>query len=120
MGFRLTTRLEFLDAAAKLGQILDLDPSDGRARFALGEIWLLRKRPKLSLELQGHADERGSSEYNLALGKRRVQAAKRFLVDLGVDPGRLGTTSYGEEYPAARGHNESAWAKNRRGVFAAR
>jgi peptidoglycan-associated lipoprotein len=67
--------------------------------------------------IEGHCDERGSEEYNLALGMRRAEAAKRFLVDLGVESSRLTTISFGEERPAASGSSESAWAKNRRDDF---
>ena len=72
------------------------------------------------IEIQGHCDERGSNEYNLALGTRRAESAKRYLVDLGIPGGRVSTVSYGEEQPAVRGHNELAWAKNRRDEFAVR
>jgi peptidoglycan-associated lipoprotein len=64
--------------------------------------------------IEGHCDERGSDEYNLALGERRALAVKRYLAALGVDAERLATISYGEERPAVAGHDESAWAKNRR------
>ncbi len=69
------------------------------------------------VQIEGHCDERGSVEYNLALGQRRAQSAKNYLVQLGVDPSRLPTMSYGEEKPAAEGHDESAWSKNRRNEF---
>lgn len=80
----------------------------------------LSQHGDVSVEIQGNCDERGSDEYNLALGMRRADAAKRYLMDLGVDSGRLGTISFGEENPAIRGHNEAAWAKNRRGDFVTR
>jgi len=67
--------------------------------------------------IEGNCDERGSEEYNLALGMRRAEAAKRYLVDLGIESSRLSTISYGEERPAASGSGESAWAKNRRDDF---
>ena len=70
--------------------------------------------------VEGHCDERGSTEYNLALGKRRADAAYKYLVDLGVESSRMTTISYGEEKPAVEGHNELAWAKNRRDEFQAR
>ena len=63
--------------------------------------------------LQGHADERGTREYNLALGDRRANSVKNYLVALGVSSGRLRTISYGKERPLDPGHNETAWAKNR-------
>ena len=69
------------------------------------------------VQIEGHCDERGSIEYNLALGERRAQSVKNYLVQLGVDPARLSTISYGEEKPAAEGHDESAWGQNRRAEF---
>ena len=66
--------------------------------------------------IEGHADERGTREYNLALGERRANAAKNYLVSLGIAASRLSTVSYGEERPADTASNESAWAKNRRAV----
>jgi peptidoglycan-associated lipoprotein len=79
-------------------------------------VWL-RNNPESSVVIEGHCDERGTTEYNLALGDRRANSAKSFLVDMGIAPSRLKTTSYGEEMPADKGHNESAWAKNRRAHF---
>ncbi len=67
--------------------------------------------------IEGHCDERGTSEYNLALGERRAQAAKNYLSTLGVKGDRVKTISYGEEKPLDSGHNDDAWAKNRRGHF---
>ncbi len=77
----------------------------------------LSEDPDLRVTIEGHCDERGSNEYNLALGNRRANAAKMYLIDLGIDTSRLRTLSYGEERPAVRGHTEVAWEKNRRGVF---
>lgn len=71
----------------------------------------------LKLGLEGHCDDRGTAEYNLALGERRVSAAKRYLNNLGVAASRLTTLSYGEERPVDPGHDEAAWAKNRRVEF---
>jgi len=76
----------------------------------------LKQRSSLSITIEGHCDERGTREYNLALGERRANAVKDYLVALGVPASRITTISYGEERPAALGHNESAWAQNRRGV----
>ncbi len=76
----------------------------------------MRKYPRVSVLVEGHADERGTREYNLALGARRANAAKRFLVSLGIDPNRIRTISYGKERPEAIGSNERSWAQNRRGV----
>jgi len=70
-------------------------------------------------QIEGHCDERGSAEYNLALGDRRARAVRDYLVSLGVDPAALSTISYGEERPFAEGHDESAWSQNRRGHFVA-
>ena len=70
-----------------------------------------------SVTVEGHTDERGSEEYNLALGERRARSVKRYLVDLGVSSSKLRTVSYGEARPAVPGHNESAWRYNRRAEF---
>ena len=67
--------------------------------------------------VEGHCDERGTAEYNLALGERRANAATKFLVDMGVDAKRIKTLSYGEELPLDKGHTEDAWARNRRAHF---
>jgi peptidoglycan-associated lipoprotein len=80
----------------------------------------LRQTPDARIEIQGNCDERGSTEYNLALGQKRAESAKRYLIDLGVDASRIDTISFGEENPAVRGHNETAWAKNRRDDFVSR
>ena len=77
----------------------------------------LKKTQNAVVQIEGHCDERGSVEYNLALGERRAQSVKSYLVQLGVDGGRLSTISYGEEKPAMEGHDEGAWAKNRRAEF---
>lgn len=77
----------------------------------------LTSSPAVKVRIEGHADERGETEYNLALGDRRARSVKKFLEDLGVAPERLSTISYGEEKPTALGHNEDAWAKNRRAEF---
>ena len=98
----------------------DFDDSALRsdAKEALrGNAGVLRDSPDLRIEIQGHCDERGSEEYNLALGQRRAESAKRYLVDLGVRASRIGTKTYGEAMPAVRGHSESAWSTNRRDEF---
>lgn len=69
------------------------------------------------LEVQGHCDERGSTEYNIALGDRRAKAAKAYLQHLGVNGSKVNTVSFGEERPACSDHNEGCWAKNRRAEF---
>jgi len=78
--------------------------------------WLL-KHPEFSVRIEGHCDERGTEEYNLALGQRRADAAARYLIQLGVSPDRICTISYGEERPIDPRHCEEAWAKNRRAEF---
>ncbi|MFL5536336.1 MAG: OmpA family protein, partial [Gemmatimonadales bacterium] len=78
---------------------------------------ILRQVPSLSLRIEGHADERGSDEYNLALSSRRAAVAVRFLVSAGISAGRLGAAGYGEEQPLDPSDNESAWARNRRAEF---
>lgn len=75
---------------------------------------LLRRAPQAKVVAEGHCDERGTDEYNLALGERRARSVVDYLVTLGVEPHRLSTVSYGEELPVDPGHNEAAWAKNRR------
>ena len=77
----------------------------------------LRENPDTMVTIGGHCDDRGTNEYNLALGDRRAESAKAFLVDLGIDASRLTTISYGEERPVDPRNNEEAWAKNRRDHF---
>lgn len=76
----------------------------------------MKQHPNVTVTIEGHCDERGTREYNLALGERRATAAKNFLVALGISPSRISTISYGKERPAALGHNEAAWSQNRRSV----
>ena len=78
---------------------------------------ILRANPGLRIRIVGHADERGSDEYNLSLGMRRAVGAKEYLVRLGIDGGRIETASLGEEVPLNAGATEAAWAANRRGEF---
>jgi len=75
---------------------------------------LLKKYPKVKVQIEGHCDERGTVEYNLALGERRANTTKKYLVSLGVSADRISAISYGKERPLDPGHNEEAWAKNRR------
>jgi len=77
----------------------------------------LRNNPESRALIEGHCDERGTVAYNLALGDRRAESAKRFLISLGIDASRLSTVSYGEERPIATGTGEAVWAKNRRAQF---
>jgi len=81
------------------------------------KVAILQANPDLRIRIGGHCDERGSDEYNLALGNRRAQAAKQYLVSHGVDAGRIETQSWGEERPFVDGHDESAWSQNRRDEF---
>ena len=93
----------------------DLDTED-RATLRANADWL-KKNPAARIEIEGHSDERGTSEYNLALGAKRAQSAKDYLIALGITANRLSTTSYGEEIPVCRDHNEDCWQKNRRDRF---
>jgi len=81
------------------------------------KLAILRANPMLVLRIAGHADERGSDEYNLALGARRAAAARDYLVNHGIAPDRLETVSFGEERPLVVGHDESAWSMNRRDEY---
>ena len=81
------------------------------------KVAILQANPPLRIRISGHCDERGSDEYNLALGNRRATAAKQYLVSHGIDPSRIETVSYGEERPLAPGHDEDAWSQNRRDEF---
>ncbi|MBC7355246.1 MAG: peptidoglycan-associated lipoprotein [Desulfomicrobiaceae bacterium] len=80
---------------------------------------LMKANPSLILVIEGHCDERGTNEYNMALGERRARAAKDFLALSGVDASRIQTISYGEERPMCTEHNEACWSKNRRDEFRA-
>jgi peptidoglycan-associated lipoprotein len=93
----------------------DIRPSD--AEILKQNEALLRKYPNVKIQIEGHCDERGTVEYNLALGERRAQSAKRFLTSLGIPGSRISTISYGKERPLDPGHHEEAWAKNRRAHF---
>ncbi len=75
---------------------------------------LLKNNPKMKIQIEGHCDERGTIEYNLALGERRANNTKKYLVFLGIPSDRISTISYGKEKPLDKGHHEEAWAKNRR------
>jgi peptidoglycan-associated lipoprotein len=88
----------------------------GRAVVA-SNAEILKKYPTWMVTVEGHCDERGTAEYNLALGERRAVAVKTYLVALGISPDRLRTVSYGKEFPFDAGHSESAWSKNRRAHF---
>jgi peptidoglycan-associated lipoprotein len=93
----------------------DLQP-EARAAVESLAVWL-NNYPAVTLTIEGHADERGTREYNLALGDRRANSVRDYLAALGVSGNRLTTISYGKERPAVLGSNEEAWAQNRRAVF---
>jgi peptidoglycan-associated lipoprotein len=78
---------------------------------------LMKEVPEITARIEGHADERGTNDYNMALGERRAKAVNDYLASYGIQGSRLSTISYGEEKPAVEGHDESAWAKNRRVEF---
>ena len=87
--------------------------TDAQEALTTSASWL-KAHPAYTLLIEGHCDERGTEQYNLALGDRRANTAKDYLVTLGVDGGRIKTVSYGEERPFDQGHDESGWQKNRR------
>ncbi|BDW96503.1 peptidoglycan-associated lipoprotein [Thalassospira tepidiphila] len=88
---------------------------EARRTLELQAAWL-KKYPQYKVVVEGHADERGTREYNLALGERRANSVKDYLIALGIDPSRIETISYGKERPVALGHDEESWGKNRRSV----
>jgi peptidoglycan-associated lipoprotein len=98
----------------------DFDKYDLRtdARATLDrKVSFMNQISSVRAQVEGHCDERGTNTYNMALGERRANAAKQYLTTAGVNPGRLTTISYGEERPLDPGHNEAAWARNRRAHF---
>jgi len=97
---------------------LDSYEVDGGGQQALTtNAGILKKYPTWIITIEGHCDERGTAEYNLALGEKRALAAKTYLVSLGVPADRVRTVSYGKEFPFDPGHDEGAWSKNRRAHF---
>lgn len=92
----------------------NVDPQDQVVLQSQAQ-WLAQ-HPNAQITIEGHADERGTRDYNLALGERRANAAKNYLASLGVSPSRMTTVSYGKERPEALGSDESSWAQNRRAV----
>ena len=93
----------------------DQDAIDAAGQQALNaNAELMKKYPTWIITIEGHSDERGTAEYNLALGERRALAARNYLVSLGIPADRLRTVSYGKEFPFEPGHDEAAWSKNRR------
>ena len=89
--------------------------SEARGTLERQAAWL-KKYSAVTIAVEGHCDERGTREYNLALGERRANSVKDYLVALGISPGRINTISYGKERPVALGSSEAAWSQNRRGV----
>jgi len=115
-----TQSVDELFRARVFDAYFDTDKSDIRpdARDALSKTAeFLRTYPQVKVVLEGHCDERGSTEYNLGLGERRAQAAKNFLVSLGVSADRIETVSFGKERPFCTEHDESCWQQNRRAHF---
>ncbi len=109
-----------IDAFESLNIYFDFDKSEIKpeAQITLkGKARWLKDNPEYSVRIEGHCDERGTNEYNLALGERRAKAAADFLTSLGISPDRIRTISYGEERPADPRSNEEAWARNRRDEF---
>jgi len=98
----------------------DFDKSDikteAEAKLKANADWL-NKNAKANVQVQGNCDERGTSEYNIALGDRRAKSAQKYLINLGVGKDKLSTVSYGEEKPVCTEHNESCWWQNRRDDF---
>ncbi|MDP6785700.1 MAG: peptidoglycan-associated lipoprotein Pal [Rhodospirillales bacterium] len=88
---------------------------EARATLAKQAAWL-KRYSSVTVRVEGHCDERGTREYNLALGERRANSVKDYLITLGIGAGRITTISYGKERPVALGSNEQAWSQNRRGV----
>jgi peptidoglycan-associated lipoprotein len=93
----------------------DIRP-DAREILIKNAEWL-KSNPNIQVLIEGHCDERGTNEYNMALGERRANAAKSYLISLGISSNRMRSISYGEEMPIDPGHNEIAWEKNRRAHF---
>lgn len=93
----------------------EIRPDDAAALDA--KVAILQANPNLRIRVHGHCDERGSDEYNLALGNRRATATKAYLVNHGIDASRIETQSWGEERPIAQGTTEEAWSQNRRAEF---
>lgn len=90
--------------------------ADQRDPLSANAEWM-KKYPSVKIRVEGHCDERGTAQYNMALGEKRANAVKEYLATLGIDAGRIETVSFGKERPFAAGHDEDAWAQNRRGHF---
>ena len=109
-------------ARATLGELVYFDYDESTltsetTRTLQAKLAVLRSCPSVRLRMEGHADERGTSEYNIALGSERAQSVSEFFTGFGLDDARFSTVSYGEERPVAQGSNEAAWARNRRVEF---
>ena len=117
----LSMTLEEINAQSPLADIqfgYDSAELTGAARSTLDQhVQWLRRNPTVTILVEGHCDERGTVEYNLALGERRAMAAYNFMVSSGLPAERIKTISYGKEFPVDPGHNEAAWARNRRAHF---
>ena len=100
-----------------LFQLDSFDLDDAGRAVANANAEILKKNATWVVTIEGHCDERGSAEYNLALGDRRAAAVRTYLISLGIPGNRVRTVSYGKEYPFDPGHTEEAWASNRRGHF---
>lgn len=115
---------ETLGKEAELGPLRDVNfdfdrydlRPDAREILKKHATWL-KANPQARVQIEGHCDERGTNEYNLALGAKRAESVKLFLVALGISPGRLSTISYGEELPLCKEQNEACWGRNRRAHF---
>jgi len=113
-------RADMLKAGFAMPVYFDFDKSTltDSAKMALDQkIKILNANPSVTVQIEGHTDERGSSEYNMALGQRRAASVKRYLTQHGVADARITIISYGEERPAAAGHDETSWSQNRRAEF---
>jgi peptidoglycan-associated lipoprotein len=114
---------EFLQKAEKFENAdiyFDFDSyvlSEPAKRILDDKIQFLKRYPSVRVNIEGHCDERGTNEYNLALGERRANSALQYFVNSGISQQRLGVISYGEERPLATGHDEASWARNRRDHF---
>ncbi len=113
-----------LGKGAEQGPLADInfdfdryDLSTGARDILKGHAAWLKSNSLTKVQVEGHCDERGTNEYNLALGAKRTESVKRYLIDLGISPDRLSTISYGEELPLCKEQNEACWARNRRAHF---
>jgi peptidoglycan-associated lipoprotein len=100
-----------------LFQVDSSDLDDAGRAVAAANAEILKKNPTWVVTIEGHCDERGTAEYNLALGEKRAVATRAYLLSLGIAPDRVRTVSYGKEFPFDPGHTDTAWSMNRRGHF---